>query len=84
MFHAKSDRSRVHDLETAGDDFLVADVVKTGRFRILDRVSRINTVDLRRLHDHVAFAFDGAESSTAVRRKERIARTGREDHPLLP
>ena len=46
MFHAKSDRSRVHDLETAGDDFLVADVVKTGRFRILGRVSRINTVDL--------------------------------------
>ena len=81
VFHAESDCSGVHNLEAARDDFLVADVVEASRRRVLDRVGGVDAIDLGGLHDHVAFAFDSAESGAAVRREERIARTsGENDH----
>ena len=61
VFHAEGDSCRVHDLEAAGNDFLVADVVEAGCRRVLDRVCGVDAIDLGGLHDHVAFAFDGAE-----------------------
>ena len=79
VFHAESDCCGVHDLEAAGDDFLVADVVEAGSRRVLDRVCGVDAVDLGSLHNHVAFAFDSAESGATVRREERVTRTGRED-----
>ena len=79
VFHAEGDSCRIHDLETAGNDFLVADVIEAGCSRVLDRVCGVDAIDLGSLHDDVAFAFDSAEGSAAIRRKERIARTGRED-----
>ena len=79
VFHAEGDSCRVHDLEAAGNDFLVADVVEAGRGRVLDRVCGVDAVDLGCLHDHIAFAFDGAEGGAAVGGEERVARTGGED-----
>ena len=79
VFHAESDSCRIHDLEAARDDFLVADVVETRCRRVLDRVCGVDAIDLGGLHNHVAFAFDSAESGAAVCREERIARTGGED-----
>ena len=79
VFHAERDGRRVHDLEAAGDDFLVADVVEARGGRVLDRVCGVDAIDLGGLHDDVAFAFDGAECGAAVRREERVARTGGED-----
>ena len=79
IFHTKRNSCSIHDLEAAGDDFLVADVIETGGSRVLDRVCSVDAIDLGGLHDDVAFAFNGAESGAAVRRKERIAGTGGED-----
>ena len=79
VFHAESNGSGVHDLEAAGNDFFVADVIEAGCRRILDRVCGVDAIDLGGLHDDVAFAFDRAESGAAVRREERVACTGRED-----
>ena len=80
VFHAEGDCCGVHDLEAAGNDFLVADVVKAGGCRVLDRVRGVDAVDLGGLHNHITFAFDGTEGGTAVGREERIARTGGENH----
>ena len=79
VFHAEGDCCRVHDLEAAGNDFLVADIVEAGGGRVLDRVCCVDSIDLGRLHDDVAFAFDSTESGAAVRREERVTRTSRED-----
>ena len=79
VFHAESNGCGVHDLEAAGDDFLVGDVVEARCRRILDRVCSVDAIDLGGLHDDVAFAFDSTESGAAVRREKRVACTGRED-----
>lgn len=80
VFHAESDGCGVHDLEAAGDDFLVGDVVKASCRRVLDRVCGVDAVDLGSLHDDIAFAFDSTESGAAVRREERVTRTSGEDN----
>ena len=80
VFHAESDCCGVHDLEAAGDDFLVGDLVETICRRVRDRVCGVDAVDLGGLHNHIAFAVDSTESGTAVRGKERVARTSREDN----
>ena len=79
VFHAEGNGSRIHDLEAAGNDFLVADVVKARGGRVLDRVRSVDAVDLGGLHDDVAFAFDGAQRGAAIGGEERVARTGGED-----
>ena len=71
IFHTKCNSRGIHDLETTGDDFLVANIVKAGGRRVLDRVCGVDAIHLGGLHDDVAFAFDGAKGGAAVRRKER-------------
>ena len=81
VFHAEGHGGGIHDLEATGNDFLVGDVVEARGGRVLDRVGRVDAVDLGGLHDDVAFAFDSAQRGTAVRREERVARTsGEDDH----
>ena len=61
----------------------MGDGVVAGRRRVLLRVGGVDAVDLRRLHQHVAFELGGAQRRAGVGGEERIAGAAGEQHDAL-
>src|SRR5690606_37042183 len=79
------DCRRVHYAQLVGQDLIVREAAVANGIRILHRIGRIDAVDLRRLDQHIRADLDRAQARRGIRREERIAGTGGEDHdpPLL-
>src|SRR5262249_5728398 len=80
VVHAKTERGRVHDLETLRERFGKREAIVTARVRKLVRVAIINAVDLCGFEDHVRANLAGAQCCRRVSRKIRITGAGSENN----
>ncbi|MNG05349.1 hypothetical protein D3C84_885350 [compost metagenome] len=51
--------------------------------RVFERVSGVDAIDLGRLEHDIGIDFDCTQAGCRIRRKERVAGTGRENHHVL-
>src|SRR5207302_4306300 len=80
VYHAERKSGGVHDAEALLDGLHRGELGHAFGVGVCSRVSRINTIHLRALEQHVRAYFDRPEGRPRIRRKIGIARTTRKNH----
>src|SRR6516162_5461787 len=80
VVHAKTERCRIHDLETLRERFGEREAIVTARVRKLVRVSIINAIDLCGFQNHVRANLARSQCGRRVRGKIGVTGACSENH----
>src|ERR1051326_2449904 len=83
VVHAKTERSRVHDLQTPRKRFGESKTVEPSCIRVLVRIAIVNAINLRRFQDDISANLARPQSCGCVGGKVRITGTGGENDDAI-
>src|SRR5690625_2558515 len=81
MVSTQHDCSRSHDLETPLEDLIIAQTLIPLCSWVLDRIRRINAIDLGGFRNDIGINFDRAQAGGRIGSKTGIAGARREHDP---